>query len=154
SGSVLILLIFTLLTLLLTHPFMPVSGPFPVDAAHPHFVPRYITGVFLLGMALTTVLLGAQGRTKWIWWSSAVVASAAAWPGAASILAPLIVAATFLFGFCYFLFQRLSRLTGPTARCALVAIGSCAAVALLPYTQQTIDRYVFDRYSDVPVGTG
>ena len=154
SGSILVPLIATFLTLLLTHPFMPVSGPYPVDSAHPHFVPRYITGVFLIGMALTTILLGAQGRTKWIWWACAAVASVAAWSGSAKGLVLTMVAATLLFGLSYFLFYALARSSGLSWRSALVAIGSCVAAALLPYTQQTVDRYVFDGYTDVPVGTG
>jgi hypothetical protein len=66
----------------------------------------------------------------------------------------MMVAATLLFGLSYFLFHALGPSSGLSWRSALVAIGSCVAAALLPYTQQTVDRYVFDGYTDVPVGTG
>jgi hypothetical protein len=150
SRSILILLIATFLVLLLTHPFMPLSGPYPVDSAYPHFQPRYIIVVFLTGMALTTILLGVNGPMKWVWWACATIACAAAWrsSGSGKMFAALIVAATLLFGLGYF-FLYAAAIAGArrlTARCAIVAISACVAAALSSYNQKTVDRYIFEGY--------
>jgi hypothetical protein len=107
-------------------------------------------------MALTTILLGANGPVKWVWWACATIACAAAWSGSGKNFAAAIVAATLLFGMGYF-FLYAAAIAGTrrlTARCAIVAISACAAAALSSYNQKTVDRYVFEGYTKVPVANG
>jgi hypothetical protein len=65
----------------------------------------------------------------------------------------MMVTATLLFSL-ELLFIVCACSFEPALRSALVAIGSCVAAALLPHTRQIVGRYVFDGYTDVPVGTG
>ena len=141
--------------LLVTHPFMPVSGPYPVDAPHPQFVPRYINSVFLMGMALATSLLGAQGRMKWVWWSYAAISLGTAWQGPVKILVPVAIVSMLVFGFSSYLFRRApTGLIQPATLCAAVAVLAGGAAGLAGHTQTIVDRYIFDGYSDMPVGKG
>jgi hypothetical protein len=152
AGSVRFILSVTFLILLISHPFMPFSGPYPIESPNPHFVPRYINSVFMVGMALTASLLGVAGRSRWLWWAWAILALVTTWPGPGkSVLALTVVALGAVLVVHWLTPYWLLRT--PWKHAAVYATVVATTVGLAFYStrsQRLVDKYILDEYSAGP----
>jgi hypothetical protein len=157
--SVQFILSVTFFILLASHPFMPLSGPYPLESPNPHFVPRYINSAFIVGMALAAPLLGVAGRSRSLWWTWAILSLMTAWPGPGKSVLVLTVLALGAVLVVDWLPGRW-LIPAPSYRLAVsYATLVIATVGLAFYStrsQRIVDRFMLQEYSSGPdtVGNG
>ena len=152
AGSVRFILSVTFLILLASHPFMPFSSPYPIESPNPNFLPRYINSVFMVGMALTAPLLSIAGRSRWLWWTWAILSLVTAWPGPGKSVLALTVLALGAVLVVHWL-PRYWSIQTHWERVAVYVTVVIATVGLAFYSsrsQRIVDKYILDEYSAGP----